>query len=262
MDRPSCDIANKKFPPDHLRIFIYKGDVEKDLITTKEKIKHLLFAFSSIESISDDFLQSLPDVENLVLNGNHKFPKLTKCFFQNFPKLTLIYVHNNEDLQIEEDALTDLDKLKILSIQGLKYEQLNEYVFKGLNNLKRLSMVKCDISKLEQNTFKDNQNLEEINLSSNNLTGFQLGTFDGLDKLKELSLQNNKLGNIDWSQFSTLPSLEYLDLCDNEMTKFDVAKMKEMFPKIQKINIMSNCFTEEELTGIENELISLGIKIE
>lgn len=262
MDQSSCDIANKKFPPDHLRVFVYQGDVKENLITTKEKIKHLLFAFSSIDAISEDFLHGLPDVENLVLNGNQKFPKLTKCFFQSFPKLTLIYVHNNEDLEIETDALTDLDKLKILSIQGLKYQELNGDVFKGLPNLKRLSMVKCDITSLEQNTFKDNKNLEEINLSSNNLSGFTPGTFEGLEKLKELSLQNNKLGNIDWSQFSTLPSLEYLDLCDNQMTKFDVAKMKELFPKIQKINIMSNCFIEEELVAIEGELMGLGIKIE
>ncbi|XP_044763337.1 P-granule-associated novel protein 1-like [Coccinella septempunctata] len=262
MEQSSCDIANKKFPPDHLRIFVHQGDVTKDLITTRDKIKHLLFAFSSIENISEDFLGSLPDVENLVLNGNQKFPKLTKCFFQKFPKLTLVYVHNNEDLEIDKDALTDLDKLKILSVQGLKYQELNEDVFKGLNNLKRLSVVKCDISNIERNTFKHKENLEEINLASNNLTGFEPGTFEGLDKLKELSLQNNKLGNIDWTQFNTLPSLEYLDLCDNQMTKFDVAKMKEMFPKIQKINIMSNCFTEEELEVIENELMGLGIKIE
>ncbi|KAK9892368.1 hypothetical protein WA026_019821 [Henosepilachna vigintioctopunctata] len=262
MDPSSCDIVNKKFPPDHLRIFVYQGDVKKDIITTEGKIKHLLFAFSSIESISEEFLQALPDVENLILNGNQKFPKLTKYFFQNFPKLSLIYIHNNEDLQIDDDALTGLEKLKILSVQGLRYSELNKNVFQGLENLKRLSMVKCQIENIDEESFQHMKNLEEINLSSNNLHRFKFGTFEGLEKMKELSLQNNKLGNLDWTQFNILPTLEYIDLCDNNMTKFDVAKMKEMFPKIQKINIMSNCFTEEELERVENQLMILGVKIE
>lgn len=257
----SSDISSKKFPPDHLRIFVHQGEITKELIKTTEKIKHLLFAFSEIDNITQDFLQSLPDVENLILNGNQKFPKLTKSFFQNFPNLTLIYIHNNENLEVEENAFSDLPHLRILSLQGLNIPKLTGKTFENLN-LKRLSMVKCNIEVVDEDSFSSMTNLEEINLSSNKIKEFVQGTFKGLHKLKELSVQNNDLGNLDVTKLDPLPSLEYVDLCDNKMTKLQTERIKELFPKLQKINAISNYFSETEIDNITKNLSGLGINLE
>lgn len=185
------------FDDDTYKIFISnsKGNITKEKLTTKKDVGVLDISFATVEAIAPDSFCALPNLKNLYINGNSKFPRVTKELFQCNTKLayaTLI-AYDDAKQEMDRNAFTDLKELLMLRINGIMIKQVGKDMFTGLN-LEILNLVSCNISEIDADAFSTLPNLKELHLGHNMIKNFKPGTFSNLPKLNDLQLNKNEIG--------------------------------------------------------------------
>ena len=182
-------------------------------------------------------LEGLSHLEYLDVGGN-KLRELPENIFWHTPRLTELYLNDNNLAEITDSSLNGLhESLKFLSL---------EY-----NDLSNLTLE--DFPHLEELYADGNKQIDQI-------------SFKHLPKLKRAFLKNNGLPDLDFG-ILTLPELEYADLSHNRLGN-NAEKLKDManlktamlddnmihiFPSallysgIEVLSLNSNRFTTESI---------------
>ncbi|XP_044766275.1 chondroadherin-like isoform X2 [Coccinella septempunctata] len=251
------------FDDDTYKIFIHntKGNITREKLTTKKDVGLLDISFATVEAIAPDSFCALPNLKTLYINGNTKFPRVTKQLFQCNAKLTYATLVANDDSgqEVDRNAFTDLKELNTLRINGVELKRIGKDMFTGLN-LEILNLVSCKIGEIDADAFSNLSNLKELDLGHNLIKSFKPGTYQNLPKLNELQLNKNEIGAINWDEWNTLPSLKTIDFGDNHLTVCDVSKIKEYFPNIHSCNL-GDAFNKTRKAEIIEESKKLNISI-
>ncbi len=142
-------------------------------------------------------LEGLSHLEYLDMGGN-KLRELPENIFWHTPRLTELYLNDNNFTEITDSSLNGLHKrLQFLSV---------EY-----NDLSNLTLE--DFPHLEELYAGENKQIDQI-------------SFKHLPKLKRAFLKNNGLPDLDFG-ILTLPELEYADLSHNRLGN-NVEKLEDM----------------------------------
>lgn len=238
-----------------------KGNITREKLTTKKDVSLLDISFATVESIAPDSFCALPNLKYIYLNGNSKFPRVTKQLFQCTPKLTDVTLIAYEEAQqeLDRDAFTGLKEVTTLRINGVYLKNIGKDMFTGLN-LEILNLVSCNVSEIDADAFSGLPNLKELHLGHNLIKKFKPGTYQNLPKLTELQLNKNEISAINWEDWSTLPSLKNIDFADNPLTTCDVSKIKEYFPQIKSCNL-GDAFNATRKAEIVEECKKLNIPV-
>ncbi|XP_045463266.1 leucine-rich repeat-containing G-protein coupled receptor 5-like [Harmonia axyridis] len=256
-------VCGDPFDDDTYHIYIHstKGNITKEKLTTKKDVGVLDISFATIEGIEPSSFCALPNLKTLYINGNSKFPRVTKELFQCNPKLSYVTFVAYEDAhqQMDRNAFTDLKQLNLLRINGVIFKRIGKDMFTGLD-LEILNLVSCNIEEIDADAFSTLTNLKELHLGHNQLKNFKPGTYQNLPKLTELQLNKNLIGAINWEEWNTLPSLKSIDFADNPLTVVDVSKIKNYFPKIHSCNL-GDAFNKSRKAEIIEESKKLNVSI-
>lgn len=239
------------FDDDTFKMFISstKGTITKKKLTTKKNVTYLDISFSTIEGIEPDSLCAIPNLQTLFINGNAKFPKLTKQLFSCTKDINYISFDADQGFnqEYDRDTFNDLSKLTFLKINDVNISHVGKDLFKGLD-LELLNLVSCKITTIDADSFSMLPNLKGLHLGHNYIKSFKLGTFANLPKLTELMLNKNEIDELKWENWDTIPSLRKLDFGDNHIKVCNVTAIKIKFPLIKFFNAGGNFGREEEIS--------------
>ena len=158
-------------------------------------------------------------------NDNEKKDNIILTKLDNLQKTILTIVNVKLGISLEGNEMKI--KLNNKNIDNLTLNLLSDIEFKNLKEINLSNNIISDISPL-----KKFRNLKKINLSNNKI--------DKIDSLKEIS-ENNK-------------EIESLNLSNNSIENAEILK-KNIFPKMQEINLDQNNLLQKDIDEIKNIII-------
>ncbi|XP_052744564.1 insulin-like growth factor-binding protein complex acid labile subunit [Bicyclus anynana] len=117
---------------------------------------------------------------------------------------------------IDENALTDLQKLIVIDLSKNELKTLPADLFKEKPKIKWILLNNNQIEKLEDGLFNNLPSLYIVDLSHNRIAQIGMETFLNVPKLEKLKLNNNKLEQLEKDKLSALTSIHLvLDIHGN-----------------------------------------------
>jgi Leucine-rich repeat (LRR) protein len=251
-----------------------KDLLQKSLSKLSKTYDGLSYAFIVLnlqEKELDDIGNDIGEYQHLrdINVSNNKITHVNPI--RNIPYLVRLDASKNEIKDVKE-FYSESDKLQFLQKADFNTNKINELPemhtpalielnfeanaikncinYRGLPNLVKLN--------LKQNKLKDciglanMPNLEVIYLNENQIKS--LKGLENLPSLRKLRLANNKLETYDY--IPDLPSLEKIDVKENQVTNVkQFGNLK--FPRISKINVLSNPCSDEIGGGMKTEILIL-----
>ena len=188
-------------------------------------IIHLDLSQRDIVALHPGDLEGLSNLESLDMGGN-KLRELPKDIFLHTPKLTELYLNDNNLSEITTSSLNGLHKnLKFLSVE---YNELAVLVLE-------------DFPRLEELHANENKMVHKISLKN-------------LPQLKRALLKNNGLYNLDFGILA-LPELEHADLSYNRLVDSNVAQLKGM------ANLKTAILDHNSVIQFPSDLLYSGIEV-
>ena len=128
-------------------------------------------------------------IENSIMAGNAIYSK-TLAKLSDVQHLKLI---NNNIKYIKKMAFSDMQRVKVIDIQGNKLNAIMSYTFNGLNSVKQLDLSKLFIKHLHSESFYGLVYCQYLNLSNNLIHIVRQESFYGLYELYKLDLRHNPI---------------------------------------------------------------------
>lgn len=195
----------------------------------------------NVRSKDKSFLNANLITELVVLNQQMVYlPLNISNFFPNLKKISII---NSGLIEINEDALQNLNLIEVQLFNN-QLTEIRSRSLQSLHNLIKLDLSSNKISSIDANAFKKHVKLAELKLNDNLLKTIEAKTFSENKNLKILMLHNNKLKQIASNFFQILRNLENLDLSNNVCVdlKFPETSLDDM-----QGALTTNCIIEIEL---------------
>ena len=180
----------------------------------------LEFQGSEFENVSNGYLDTLANLQTLLMSDNHitylfesMYNVTTKLLFLDLccndigslpmniftPLISLEYLNlaNNSLRQLSPLAcLVSCSKLIYLELSNNMLSHPSFYSFQSLSNLKMLTMQNNNISVVPRHALESLKLLKAFDLSSNFITSLDADIFKNLGSLYILRLSNNWISNI------------------------------------------------------------------
>ncbi|KAF4528624.1 hypothetical protein B566_EDAN009228 [Ephemera danica] len=156
------------------------------------KLKIADLRYNPIERIFASTFEIMNQTEIIYLGSNEAKLELKQSIWHGLSFLKRLSIFNAQAVQLENDMLVGMPKLKELQIEG-KIDALAFDAFMSVPKLETLVLKNCGITQVSMDTFLGLHGLVALDLSYNALSTLPPGLFDQLQSLKELQLQNNRL---------------------------------------------------------------------
>ena len=213
---PSCDKITKQ----HLADIIHLDLSQRDIV-----------------ALHPGDLEGLSNLESLDMGGN-KLRELPKDIFLHTPKLTELYLNDNNLSEITTSSLNGLHKnLKFLSVE------YNELAVLVLEDFPRLEELHANENKMVHKiSFKNLPQLKRALLKNNGLYNLDFGIL-ALPELEHADLSYNRLQN-HAEKLKNMANLKTAILDHNGVIQFPIALL---YSGIEVLSLNSNRFTTESI---------------
>ena len=192
------------------------------------------------------------NVTTLILSFN-KINRLNANDFQDYPKITDLYLDNNNISYISPMAFYGLYNINNLYLYENAFEEFPD--LRNITSLKNLQIQNNSI-KILNSDYLELPELVVLHLGNNKLTEFNI-TFQ-LNQSKSITVAGNKLTKVPMLQ-TILPNLESLSFTSNDITGDLPCEYFAKIPKMKKLSIKHNTLNSLHICGGELlEQISLG----
>nr|XP_054928922.1 leucine-rich repeat-containing protein 15-like [Dermacentor andersoni] len=214
------------------------------------ELKELDLSYNEIETISEDYLQGLPNLEDFLLTTN-KIKHLPRNLFRNTTRLKTVKLSNNQLSSI--DGLFDrLHHLEVLHLMHNLIRDADSLVKSKLPNLKKVRLDENNLSVITKFA-PSNFRMRELNLRQNSITRIESSAFMPLTDLVILNLAHNSISYVNESIFSFSSKLEYLNLSRNKLITLTGA-----FNRVRQIRGLQLSFNNiDNITGVLSGLSRL-----
>lgn len=180
-------------------------------------IRELDLRSNNIDSIDNGDLMHLVKLEKLILTSNRLAYINEEAFTDS--EIQELYLNNNRLKSVPKEALLQLSKLVILSMDNNPIVNLYENSIPSHVNLKKLSL--CNMPKLRivhRHAFTNMPELLQINLFQNpRLEYIHPESFSNCESVETLHVHSNSLRGLDESILTSLPALKELSIYNNKI---------------------------------------------
>ncbi|XP_017793670.1 PREDICTED: leucine-rich repeat-containing G-protein coupled receptor 5-like [Habropoda laboriosa] len=186
-----------------LQVLSLSGCLLKQMIPIS--VSSLITLDLSSNQITDESehrnLQSLPSLENLILNYNQLslFPD-----FRHFKRLKVLLLSYNQISTIPYHVVPH--QLKILSLKGNQLSAIETTTFSNLEQLEELDLSMNLLVSLPVGWQKNLKMLRYLNLETNRFTAIEYMEIGTSWALTELCVRNNAIKGIDLNSLQLVPS--------------------------------------------------------
>ncbi|XP_044755365.1 leucine-rich repeat-containing protein 4B-like [Coccinella septempunctata] len=260
----SCAVygsINVCFNATHIQISKSTGALKKSYFPTMSSIQSMEFVSNNLTDIEPKFFSKFPELTELIIRGNEKFPNITRHLLGHCQKLISLKIYFNMRLHhIDENVLRNFPNLKELIIRSERIQHLRKHDLQVVTNLRVLNLDLTTLKRIDNNAFEPIGKLEELSLMANNflhinneifhwipnLTELNLiyaevndiSFLKKLPKLRILKLAGNKISNLFADDVKGLSELRELDLAHTRIKHIDTsASFYKNVPKLKKIDI-------------------------
>lgn len=209
----------------------------------------LTLSENSINSIEEDCLNGLRNLQKLILSSNHLLKDIPNGLFRGFSDVRLLELDfsNNGLTSLAAKTFQNLKFLQFFDLSRNTIQTINVHAFEGLNSLRRLLLNNNYIGIIQSNTFGRLKKLDSLDLSGNSLKTFSGDLFGTTPKkLRKLFLKANHLENIEPHTFETIPNVDFLVLTDNAISALDENLLLPL-QNLKKLHINHNLLDELSL---------------
>ncbi|KAL6438881.1 hypothetical protein ACFW04_003741 [Cataglyphis niger] len=219
----------------------------------------IFLAENLLTHLSRNALSKYPKIRLLYLDNNN-IVELEKGAFLYQTELFWLVLTNNRIRQILPGHLTGLDKLETLRLDQNKIVTAN---FSDLENSTTVYLIDLSKNMLTESTLKLPQlpTLGEIILDGNRFESITEDLFAGCPALKSLSMEDNSITNINENAFRNLQQLVELNLAYNRIVMIP-SNLFQPVNNLSKLLIGYNPIVELPMTLFNplNNLRSLGVE--
>lgn len=201
------------------------GVLKKNDFPVMSNIRRMEFVFNNLTEIEPKFFTKFPNLNDLTIRGNDKFPTVTKKLLENCKNLIRLKIHFNINLNhIEENVLRNFPKLEELFIRSERMQHLRKHDLQIVTELKDLTLDLTTLKKIDWNAFEPIGKLERLSLMANNYLKIREELFDWIPRLTELNLIYAELTDIGF--LKKLPRLRILKLAGNRIYSLSTEDLK------------------------------------
>lgn len=180
--------------------------------------------------------RGLPESVTDFRAGRNKIESIEKDDISNMTRLRLLTLNDNSIAQIHNDVFKDARNLKEIWLTSNKLTSLPKSWPAGLV---KLFVNSNKIKKIEQDTFGKNLNLEYLTLEMNEITKIAEKSFSQLNSLTYLNFQGNKLAQLSKDAFVGMSKLQVLTLANNPIANIE-AKALGNLDALTKLDMSYN----------------------
>ena len=182
--------------------------------------------------------QHLARVKTVDLSGL-RIASLQAGDFSGLVSLEVLYLSNNNLVDLPEGIFQELGKLKQLSLRNNSLTSLPRGIFEGLTSLEVLWLGGNPLTSLPGGIFKEVGTLKQLFLGGNSLTSLPQGIFEALTSLEVLTLGPNPLTSLAEGVFHRLGNLNYLDMSRISLTAIPEGLFGGL-NKLETLNLSEN----------------------
>uniref|UniRef100_F1L2C8 Leucine-rich repeat-containing protein 70 n=1 Tax=Ascaris suum TaxID=6253 RepID=F1L2C8_ASCSU len=154
------------------------------------KLHQLYLEYNHLSDLPAAVFDEMPNLEKLVLDGNSKLSLKRKLFSSNLDRLKILSIDDCNISNLDDDLFDDLISLEELSIRNNPFTEVPK-ALSDIPSLVSLDMSFTDVTELQVNTFSKNKKLKNLILDSlKYLYIVHDCAFCGLDALENVVLSN------------------------------------------------------------------------
>lgn len=199
---------------------------------------------NAIETIDENYLSASPNLEHLLLSGNH-IQEIPNRLFEKTRKLKTVEFRDNRITAIS----SLFDGLRFLQTLDLSHNMIKDAKLLLQSKMPYLQIINLEGSRLGVITefAPSYEAVEVLLLGDCGITEVEPGAFKSLEKVIRLNLSNNSISYLDESVFSKDSKLEFLALSDNNLTSVTgtfnrTRRMRELRLSSNQIHDITDAF--------------------
>jgi len=218
------------------RLMFYSNQLATIPKLNAPNLRELRLNNNRINSISSDSLNGVPNLSELILDGNsltnagihrNAFDQLTSLkrvsftnnFLTEFPMhlpamLNHIFLSDNQLSYVSFDSLAKLTSLETLYLNRNRLSD-GSFEHSALSSLNRLREFEISYNLLNHVPNDLQPSLEKLHMTSNKIEFIRSDEFEMLTKLRNIDLAYNRLRAIEHGTLDRLVSLDRIDLSGN-----------------------------------------------
>lgn len=150
---------------------------------------------------------------------------MTQATFQTAGHLKKLLMEKNRIRVIPNAVWKWAPNLTDIDLDNNQIVEMQDWALTGLNKLKTLHLANNHIKTLTSNTLAGAPRLETVDLTNNEIETIEDGAL-ALPHLKTLSLDMNHIKSMPVNVLSGAPLLNHLDLADNMLTEIPAALLR------------------------------------
>ncbi|CAG9822776.1 unnamed protein product [Phaedon cochleariae] len=235
--------------------------ITKDFFRDMSSLQYLGIINLRNTTFDEDFLQYLPNLTTLDLNGSNlkeigyifkHTPQLLELYlprisikeipdelFKNLTQLQRLHLWQNQLTVLTNDSFIGLKNLRSLELSSNKIASIEPYAFSKLPMLINISLRRNNLGHVSSDLFRNNSHLKKIHINNNSNLTLADKCFANLKDLTELYMGHSKLHIIPENIFDGTTNIAILDLQNNLLEELPVGIFKES-KKLKKLNLSSN----------------------
>lgn len=194
----------------------------------------------------------LPHLTTLILDKNSIF-NISSGSFKSLPNLNDFRIADGNLVNIEEDALSDVQKITFLDLTNNAISNVSVSQFSWNRELEVLGLGRNPLKQIHPKTFSSVKNLIVLTLDYSGLDDAVWESLYPFRQLKDLQLQGNSVTMLNRTVLNGLSSIRNLDLSENMISDLST----EMFQTMTDLQFLH--FKQNNLMEIKNNTF-LGLQ--
>lgn len=184
----------------------------------------------------------LPHLTTLILDKNSIF-NISSGSLKSLPNLNDFRIADGNLVNIEEDALSDIQKITFLDLTNNAISNVSVSQFSWNRELEVLGLGRNPLKQIHPKTFSSVKNLIVLTLDYSGLDNAVWESLYLFRQLKDLQLQGNSVTMLNRTVLRSLSSLRNLDLGDNRISDLST-EMFQAMAELQFLHVNQNNLTE------------------
>lgn len=184
----------------------------------------------------------LPHLTTLILDKNSIF-NISSGSLKSLPNLNDFRIADGNLVNIEEDALSDIQKITFLDLTNNAISNVSVSQFSWNRELEVLGLGRNPLKQIHPKTFSSVKNLIVLTLDYSGLDDAVWESLYLFRQLKDLQLQGNSVTMLNRTVLRSLSSLRNLDLGDNRISDLST-EMFQAMAELQFLHVNQNNLTE------------------
>ncbi|KAE9551869.1 hypothetical protein FO519_004918 [Halicephalobus sp. NKZ332] len=205
-------------------------------------LERLSLSRNHIQSIGEKTFRAAPMQLKSLNLGYNQISELSSRAFDSLPSLEQLLLNNNLIVRLLPQTITNLNALRDLTLAYNEIIDISEYTFVNLPHLEHLSLAHNDIRQIPRMAFSSTPKLEVLDLSYNNFKHFDSDFLETAIKLiildlshnkisrslKHLNISRNKIYEIQPNDIELLKRVTVLDASWNDIVEIKADILKQM----------------------------------